>query len=94
MRVSLSSGPADGVGGRNLSNDLCAQRSLQPEPTEPYISLKGIMILDKIWHHVKQKQQKFWIWKALDRDPQQLLTLERRHRDQAASNQMVQRPPY
>jgi hypothetical protein len=44
MCVSLSSGPADGVGGRNLPNDLCAQRSLQPEPTDPYISLKGIMI--------------------------------------------------
>jgi len=44
MRVSLSSGPADGVGGRNLPNDLCAQRSLQPEPTDPYISLKGIMM--------------------------------------------------
>jgi hypothetical protein len=55
--------------------------------------VKGIMILDKIWHHVKQKQQKFWIWKALDRDSRQLFALERRHHDQAASNQMVQRPP-
>jgi len=31
------------------------------------------------------QRQEFWIWKALNRDSRQLLALERRHRDQAAS---------
>jgi hypothetical protein len=72
---------------------ICAHKGLCSQSPRNHISLKGIMILDKIWHHVKQKQQKSWIWKALDRDSRQLLTLKRRHRDQATSTQMVQRPP-
>jgi hypothetical protein len=38
MSVSLSPGPGGGVGGSSQPIDLCAQRPLQPEPAEPYIS--------------------------------------------------------
>jgi hypothetical protein len=73
----------------SLDQGICNKHDEKPEPGGKTL----VLTLDKIWHHVKQKRQKFWIWKALDRDSRQLLALERRPRDQAASNQMVQRPP-
>jgi hypothetical protein len=41
----------------------------KPEPTGRTIVLE----LDEMWHYVKKKRQKLWIWKALDRKTGQLL---------------------
>jgi transposase-like protein len=32
-----------------------------------------ILELDEMWHYLKNKRRKLWIWKALDRDPGHLL---------------------
>ena len=37
----------------------------KPEPVGKTIVLE----LDEMWHYVKKKPQKLWIWKALDRIP-------------------------
>ena len=34
----------------------------KPEPAGKTISLQ----LDEMWHYLKKKRRKFWIWKALD----------------------------
>jgi transposase-like protein len=44
----------------------------KPEPTGRSIILE----LDEMWHYVKKKRQKLWIWKALDQDTGQLLGWE------------------
>jgi transposase-like protein len=41
----------------------------KPEPTGRTIVLE----LDEMWHYVKEKRQKLWIWKALDWETGQLL---------------------
>lgn len=48
-----------------------------------------ILTLNTMWHHVKQKRHKFWIWKAMDRDLRRLPILVHGHCDRAASHQMV-----
>ena len=59
----------------------------QPEPTGRTIALE----LDEMWHYLKTKRCKLWIWKALDRDTGQLLDWECGRRDKATLKQMVDR---
>lgn len=59
----------------------------KPEPTGKAIVLE----LDEMWHYVKKKPQKLWIWKALDRDTGQLLDWECGRRDKATLKKLVDR---
>jgi hypothetical protein len=45
-------------------------------------------LLDEMWHYLKQKRRKVWIWKALDRDTGQLLDWECGRRDKATLGAM------
>lgn len=44
-----------------------------------------------MWHYLKQKRRKLWIWKALDRDTGQLLDWECGRRDKATLKKLVDR---
>jgi len=44
-----------------------------------------------MWHYLKKKRQKLWIWKALDRDTGQLLDWECGRRDKATLQKLVDR---
>jgi insertion element IS1 protein InsB len=59
----------------------------KPEPTGRTIVLE----LDEMWHYLKTKRHKLWIWKALDRDTGQLLDWECGRRDKATLKKMVDR---
>jgi transposase-like protein len=59
----------------------------KPEPTGRSIILE----LDEMWHDVKKKRQKLWIWKALDRDTGQLLDWECGRRDKTTLKKLVDR---
>jgi insertion element IS1 protein InsB len=59
----------------------------KPEPTSRAIILE----LDEMWHYLKQKRRKLWIWKALDRDTGQLLDWECGRRDKATLKKLVDR---
>jgi insertion element IS1 protein InsB len=59
----------------------------KPEPTGRTIILE----LDEMWHYVKKKCQKLWIWKALDQETGQLLDWECGRRDKATLKKMVDR---
>src|SRR5262249_12918471 len=47
--------------------------------------------LDAMWHYLKKKRHKLWIWKALDRDTGQLLDWECGGRDKATLKKMIDR---
>jgi IS1 family transposase len=47
--------------------------------------------LDEMWHYLKQKRRKLWIWKALDWDTGQLLDRECGRRDKTTLKKMVDR---
>jgi IS1 family transposase len=64
-----------------------AQQQEKPEPTGRTIVLE----LDDMWHDLKKKRQKLWIWKALDRDTGQLLDSESGRRDKATLKKLVDR---
>src|SRR5262245_17953051 len=51
----------------------------KPEPTGRTIVLE----LAEMWHYLKTKRSKLWLWKALDRDTGQLLAWEGGRRDKA-----------
>jgi transposase-like protein len=57
----------------------------KPEPTGKTIVLE----LNEMWHYLKKKRQKLWIWKALDRDTGQLLDWECGRRDKATLKKLV-----
>jgi insertion element IS1 protein InsB len=59
----------------------------KPEPMGRPIVLQ----LDEMWHYVKKKRQKLWIWKALDRETGQLLDWECGRRDKATLQKLVDR---
>jgi insertion element IS1 protein InsB len=59
----------------------------KPEPTGKAILLQ----LDKMWHYVKNKRHKLWIWKALDGATGQLLDWKCGHRDKAPLRKLVDR---
>src|SRR5262249_9883196 len=50
-----------------------------------------ILQLDEMWHYLKNKRGKLWIWKALDRDTGQLLDWECGRRDKKTLKKMVDR---
>jgi insertion element IS1 protein InsB len=59
----------------------------KPEPTGNAIMLE----LDEMWHYLKKKRQKLWIWKALDPDTGQLLDWECGRHDRATLQKLVDR---
>ena len=59
----------------------------KPELTGRIIVLQ----LDEMWHYLKNKRRKLWIWKALDRDTGQLLDWECGRRDKRTLQKMVDR---
>jgi insertion element IS1 protein InsB len=59
----------------------------KPEPTGRI----SVLQLDEMWHYLKNKRQKLWIWKALDRDTGQLLDWEGGRRDKKTLKKMVDR---
>ena len=67
--------------------DLAKAYDEKPEPTGRTIILQ----LDEMWHSLKKKRRKLWIWKALDRDTGQLLDWECGRRDKATLKKMVDR---
>ena len=66
---------------------LAQQYQEKPEPTGRTIVLE----LDEMWHYLKTKRHKLWIWKALDRDTGQLLDWECGRRDKKTLKKMVDR---
>ena len=66
----------------------CAKEHQQkPEPTGRMILLE----LDEMWHDLKKKRCKLWMWKALDQETGQLLDWECGRRDKATLQKMVDR---
>jgi insertion element IS1 protein InsB len=59
----------------------------KPEPAGKTIVLQ----LDEMWHYLKKKRQKLWIWKALDRNTGQLLDWECGRRDKTTLKKLVDR---
>jgi IS1 family transposase len=59
----------------------------KPEPTGRTIVLQR----DEMWHYLKKKRHKLWIWKALDRDTGQLLDWACGRRDKKTLKKMVDR---
>src|SRR5262249_51531257 len=59
----------------------------KPELTGRIIVLQ----LDEMWHYLKNKRRKLWIWKALDRDTGQLLDWECGRRDKRTLQKMGDR---
>jgi insertion element IS1 protein InsB len=57
----------------------------KPEPAGKTIVLQ----LDEMWHDLKRKRQKLWIWKALDHESGQLLDWACGRRDQATLKKLV-----
>jgi transposase-like protein len=52
--------------------DLATHDAEKPEPSGRTVVLE----LDEMWHYLKKKRGKLWLWKALDRDTGQLLDWE------------------
>ena len=71
----------------NWIQAFAREHTEKPEPTGRTIVLE----LDEMWHYLKKKRQKLWIWKALDRDTGQLLDWECGRRDKATLQKMVDR---
>jgi insertion element IS1 protein InsB len=67
--------------------DLATDYYEKPEPTGRTIVLQ----LDEMWHYLKKKRHKLWIWKAVDRDTGQLLDWECGRRDKKILQKMVDR---
>ena len=79
--------PGLGPSRPDLAPNLARQYEEKPEPTGSTIVLE----LDEMWHYLKKKRQKLWIWKALDRDIGQLLDWEGGRRDKTTLKKMVDR---
>src|SRR2546426_7296571 len=71
----------------NWIRTFAKEHEEKPEPTGKTIVLE----LDEMWHYLKKKRQKLWIWKALDRDTGQLLDWECGRRDKATLKKLVDR---
>jgi hypothetical protein len=59
----------------------------KPEPTGKAILWEP----DEMWHDLKNKRWKLWIWKALDRETGQLLDWECGRRDKAPLKKLINR---
>ncbi len=63
-----------------------------PYDERPEASGRTIVLeLDERWHYRKKKQGKLWIWKALERDPGQLLDWAGGRREKASLKKMGDR---
>lgn len=71
----------------NWIRAFAQERYEKPEPTGKAILLE----LDEMWHYLKKKRWKLWIWKALDRETGQLLDWECGRRDKATLKKLVNR---
>jgi insertion element IS1 protein InsB len=80
LRVSAQS-------GLTWLRTLAQEHDEKPEPTSSALILE----LDEMWHDLKQKRRKLWIWNALDRDTGQRLDWACGRRDQATLKQLVDR---
>jgi insertion element IS1 protein InsB len=69
---------------------ICAFAQEHTEKPEP-MGRTIILELDEMWHYLKKKRHKLWIWKALDRDTGQLLDWECGRRDKATLKKLVGR---
>ena len=67
--------------------DLATASYEKPEPMGRTIVLQH----DEMWHYLKNKRGKLWIWKALDRDTGQLVDWEGGRRDKKTLKKMVER---
>jgi IS1 transposase len=68
---------------RDCAKDRCEKR----KPMGRTI----VLVLDEMWHSLKNKRRKLWIWKALGQDTGQLLDWECGRRDKATLKKMVDR---
>jgi IS1 family transposase len=68
---------------RGFAKDYCEKL----EPTGRTIVLQ----LDAMWHYLKKKRRKLWLWKALDQETGQLLDWECGQRDKRTLKKMVDR---
>ena len=59
----------------------------QPEPGEEVV----VMELDELWHFLKKKEDKLWIWLAFDRAGRRLVGWECGDRDAATLNRLLKR---
>jgi insertion element IS1 protein InsB len=66
---------------------LAKKHKEKPEPTGRTIALE----LEEMWHSLKTKRRKLWIWKALARETGQLLDWACGRRDKATLKKMVDR---
>jgi transposase-like protein len=71
----------------NWIRDLATDAYEKPEPTGRTLVLQ----LDEMWHYLKKKRQKLWLWKALDRETGQMLDSECGRRDKQPLKKMVNR---
>jgi insertion element IS1 protein InsB len=71
----------------NWIRTFATEHSKKPDPTGKTIVLE----LDEMWHDLKRKRRKLWIWKALDRDTGQLLDWECGRRDKTTLKKLVDR---
>jgi insertion element IS1 protein InsB len=71
----------------NWIRAFAKEHAQKPEPTGRIIVLE----LDEMWHYLKTKRCKLWIWKALDHETGQLLDWECGRRDKATLQKMVDR---
>ena len=66
---------------RNFAN----QYAQSPEPQADAVVLE----LDEMWHYLKKKKQKLWIWKAFWRDTGELIAWEGGDRDKATLKKLL-----
>ena len=72
---------------RTWIRDVATHYDEKPAPTGRTIILQR----DEMWHDLKNKRGKLWMWKALDRDTGQLLDWECGRRDKKTIKKMVDR---
>jgi insertion element IS1 protein InsB len=85
--VSPMPGAGSAQSGLNWIRAFATACDEKPEPTGSTI----VLDLDEMWHCVKKKRQKLWIWKALDQETGRPLDWECGRRDQATVKKMVDR---
>jgi IS1 family transposase len=71
----------------NWIRAVANQHYEKPTPTGSLIVIE----LDEMWHYLKNRRQKLWIWKALDPDSRKLLDWECGRRNKATLKMMVDR---
>ena len=69
-------------------HSFAGSQATKPEPPDD-----GVIVveLDEMWHYLKKKSNKLWIWKAYCRDTGQLVDWECRDRDQATLERLLER---